>query len=172
MTEFKAANGIDVSRDKMVIQRLKEAGEKAKIELSSTLETEINLPFLTADATGPKHLVLKLSRSKLEQLMGDLIAEDHRAVEARASTDANKPSSEIAEVVLVGGSTRIPMVQQKVREFFGKEGAQGRQSRRGGRARCGGSGWRAFRRRQGHPAARRDPAVAGHRDAGRRDDAR
>ncbi|MCA9675898.1 MAG: molecular chaperone DnaK [Kofleriaceae bacterium] len=118
--EFKKDSGIDVSKDKMVLQRLKEASEKAKIELSSVQETEVNLPYLTADATGPKHLLKRLSRSKFEQMIGDIVA---RAMEPckRALADANKKPSDIHEVILVGGSTRIPMVQQKVKEFFGKE---------------------------------------------------
>ncbi len=118
--EFKKDTGIDVSKDKMVLQRLKEASEKAKIELSSVQETEINLPYLTADATGPKHLLKKLPRSKFEQMITDIV---DRAMEPcrKALADANKKPAEINEVVLVGGSTRIPLVQQKVKEFFGKE---------------------------------------------------
>jgi molecular chaperone DnaK len=120
VAEFKKDTGIDVSKDKMVLQRLKEAAEKAKIELSSVQETEINLPYLTADATGPKHLLKKLSRSKFEQMIEDIVS---RAMEPckKALSDAGKKVSEIHEVVLVGGSTRIPMVQAKVKEFFGKE---------------------------------------------------
>jgi molecular chaperone DnaK len=111
VAEFKKDTGIDVSKDKMVLQRLKEASEKAKIELSSVQETEINLPYLTADATGPKHLLKKLSRSKFEQMIEDIV---NRAMEPvkKALSDA---------VVLVGGSTRIPMVQAKVKDFFKKE---------------------------------------------------
>ncbi|HEX3695909.1 MAG TPA: molecular chaperone DnaK [Polyangia bacterium] len=124
IAEFKKDQGIDVSKDKMVIQRLREAAEKAKIELSSVSETEINLPFLTADASGPKHMQVKLSRAKLEQLMGDLV---NRTIEPskKALADANKKASDIAEVVLVGGSTRIPMVQKLVKEFFGREPHKG-----------------------------------------------
>jgi molecular chaperone DnaK len=124
IAEFRKDQGIDVSKDKMVLQRLREAAEKAKIELSSLQETEINLPFLTADASGPKHLQMKLSRSKLEQLMGDLV---QRTVEPtkKALADAGKKASDIDEVVLVGGSTRIPMVQKIVKEFFGKEPHKG-----------------------------------------------
>jgi molecular chaperone DnaK len=124
IAEFKKDTGIDVAKDKMVLQRLKEAAEKAKIELSTVAETEINLPFLTADATGPKHMQIKLSRSKLEQLMGDLI---ERTIEPcrKALADAGKKASDIDEVVLVGGSTRIPLVQKKVKEFFGKEPHKG-----------------------------------------------
>jgi len=120
IAEFKKDSGIDVSKDKMVLQRLKEASEKAKIELSSVQETEVNLPYLTADATGPKHLLKKLSRSKFEQMIEDIVA---RAMEPckRALADAGKKAAEIGEVLLVGGSTRIPMVQAKVKEFFGKE---------------------------------------------------
>jgi molecular chaperone DnaK len=118
--EFKQESGLDVSKDKMVLQRLKEAAEKAKIELSSTLETEINLPFLTADATGPKHLVKKLSRAKFEAMCDDLFS---RAMEPtkKCLADAKKAAREIDEVVLVGGSTRVPKIQQIVKEYFGKE---------------------------------------------------
>jgi molecular chaperone DnaK len=120
ITEFKADNGIDISKDKMVLQRLKEAGEKAKIELSSTMETEINLPFLTADATGPKHLVKKLTRAKFEAMCDDLFT---RAIEPtkKCLADSKKTAKEIDEVVLVGGSTRVPKLQQIVKDFFGKE---------------------------------------------------
>ncbi|NJK88282.1 MAG: molecular chaperone DnaK [Myxococcales bacterium] len=118
--EFRRDTGIDVSGDKMVMQRLKEAAEKAKIELSSAFETEINLPFLTADQSGPKHLQLKLSRAKFEALIGDLVKKSFDSVK-RALDDAKKSPREIDEVVLVGGSTRIPMIQEEVRKFFGKE---------------------------------------------------
>ena len=120
VAEFKKDTGIDVSKDKMVLQRLKEAAEKAKIELSSVQETEVNLPYLTADATGPKHLLKKLSRSKFEQMIEDIVA---RAMEPckKALADAGKKVDDIHEVVLVGGSTRIPMVQARVKEFFGSE---------------------------------------------------
>jgi molecular chaperone DnaK len=124
IAEFKKEQGIDVSRDKMVLQRLKEAAEKAKIELSSVMESEINLPFLTADQTGPKHLQIKLTRAKLEQMIGDLV---NRSLEPtkKALADAGKKVEDIGEVVLVGGSTRIPMVQKLVREFFKKEPHKG-----------------------------------------------
>jgi molecular chaperone DnaK len=124
IAEFKKEQGIDVSRDKMVLQRLKEAAEKAKIELSSVMETEVNLPFLTADQTGPKHLQIKLTRAKLEQMIGDLV---NRSLEPtkKALADAGKKVEDIGEVVLVGGSTRIPMVQKLVREFFKKEPHKG-----------------------------------------------
>ncbi|MEZ0312925.1 MAG: molecular chaperone DnaK [Myxococcota bacterium] len=120
VAEFKKDQGIDVSKDKMVMQRLKEAAEKAKIELSSVSETDINLPFLTADASGPKHMNMKLSRAKLESLIHDLI---ERSIEPcqKALKDSNKAASEIDEVILVGGSTRVPLVQETVRKVFGKE---------------------------------------------------
>jgi molecular chaperone DnaK len=118
--EFKRDQGIDVSKDQMALQRLKEAGEKAKIELSTLLETEINLPFLTADATGPKHLAVKLTRARLEQMMADIL---DRTVEPckKALTDAGMQPSNIDEVVLVGGSTRIPKVLEIVKNLFGKD---------------------------------------------------
>ena len=118
--EFRGETGIDVSKDKMVLQRLKEASEKAKIELSSTMETEINLPFLTADQTGPKHLVKRLTRAKFEQMCEDLF---QRALEPtkKCLADAKKSPKEIDEVILVGGATRVPKLQQIVKDFFGKE---------------------------------------------------
>ncbi|MEC7522819.1 MAG: molecular chaperone DnaK [Myxococcota bacterium] len=124
IAEFKKDTGLDVSSDKMVLQRLKDAAEKAKIELSSKLETTVNLPFLTADASGPKHLNVKLSRAKLESMIDDLV---DRTLEAskRALSDAKKSPGDIDEVVLVGGSTRIPLVQEKVQKFFGKEPHKG-----------------------------------------------
>jgi molecular chaperone DnaK len=118
--EFKKDQGIDLSQDKMALQRLKEAGEKAKIELSSTMETEINLPFITADASGPKHLVLKLTRAKFEQLIEPILKRLMPPVE-QAIKDAGLDANKIDEVVLVGGSTRIPKVQEIVKGFFGKE---------------------------------------------------
>ncbi|MFT5696382.1 MAG: molecular chaperone DnaK [Myxococcota bacterium] len=119
-TEFKKDNGIDLMNDPMAVQRLREAAEKAKIELSTAQSTDINLPYITADSSGPKHLVMKLSRSKFEQLIEDLV---ERALEPckKALADAGLKPSEIDEVVLVGGSTRIPLVQAKVKELFGKE---------------------------------------------------
>lgn len=120
IAEFKKDQGIDLKSDKMALQRLKEAAEKAKIELSSAQETEINLPFITADQSGPKHLNLKLSRSKFEQMIEDLIT---RSIEPckKALADAGLKASEIDEVVLVGGSTRVPAIQKSVKDFFGKE---------------------------------------------------
>jgi molecular chaperone DnaK len=124
VTEFKKDQGIDLSKDKMALQRLKEAGEKAKQELSTTIETEINLPFITADASGPKHLALKLTRSKLEQLVADLL-ERSMAPVRQCLQDAGVEASAIDEVVLVGGMTRMPKIQQLVKEFFGKEPHKG-----------------------------------------------
>ena len=120
ITEFKKDQGIDLSKDKMALQRLKEAGEKAKIELSSALETDINLPFITADASGPKHLQIKLSRAKFEQLIDDLIAKSIEPCK-QALKDAGLTAADINEVVLVGGSTRIPKIQEAVKKFFGRE---------------------------------------------------
>jgi molecular chaperone DnaK len=120
INEFKKEQGIDIRGDKMALQRLKEAAEKAKIELSSALETEINLPFITADASGPKHLTVKLSRAKLESLCADIF-ERLLTPCKRALDDAKIEKSKIDEVILVGGSTRIPKVQTLVKEFFGKE---------------------------------------------------
>lgn len=122
--EFKKDQGIDLSKDKMVLQRLKEAAEKAKIELSSTVETEINLPFITADASGPKHLVMKLTRSKFEQLVGDLIDRTLNPCK-QAVKDAGLSVADIKDVILVGGSTRIPRVQELVKEYFGKDPNKG-----------------------------------------------
>ncbi len=124
VAEFKKDQGIDLNNDKMALQRLKEAAEKAKIELSSSQETDINLPFVTADAGGPKHLNIKLTRAKLEQLVDDLI---ERSIEPckKALADAGISASNIDEVVLVGGMTRMPKVQKLVKEFFGKEPHKG-----------------------------------------------
>ncbi|HZH14854.1 MAG TPA: molecular chaperone DnaK [Archangium sp.] len=120
IAEFKRDNGIDVSKDKMVLQRLKEAAEKAKIELSSTMETEINLPFLTADATGPKHLNVRLTRAKFEAMIDTLV---ERSLEPcrKCLKDSGVDLKDLNEVVLVGGSTRIPKVQEAVKRLFGKE---------------------------------------------------
>jgi len=118
--EFKKENGIDLHNDPLALQRLKEAAEKAKIELSSSQQTEVNLPYITADATGPKHLVVKLSRSKLESLVEELIKRSLAPVKT-ALEDAGLSPSEINDVILVGGQTRMPMVQQAVADFFGKE---------------------------------------------------
>jgi len=122
--EFKKSDGIDLSKDRMALQRLKEGAEKAKIELSTAMETEINLPFVTADATGPKHLQIKLTRAKLEQLVDDLLQRTMAPVK-QALADAGVDPKKIDEVVLVGGSTRMPKVQQMVREYFGKDPHKG-----------------------------------------------
>jgi molecular chaperone DnaK len=122
--EFKKSDGIDLSRDRMALQRLKEAAEKAKIELSTAMETDVNLPFITADQSGPKHLQIKLSRAKLEQLVDDLLQRTMAPVR-QALADAGVDPKRIDEVVLVGGSTRMPKVQQIVRDFFGKEPHKG-----------------------------------------------
>lgn len=122
--EFKSTNGIDLRQDRQSLQRLKEAAEKAKIELSSMMQTEINLPYITADATGPKHLVMNLTRAKLEQLTGDLIERSLGPVKT-ALRDADLETSKINEVVLVGGMTRMPAVQEAVRKLFNKEPHKG-----------------------------------------------
>jgi molecular chaperone DnaK len=122
--EFKKTDGIDLTKDRMALQRLKEGAEKAKIELSTAVETDINLPFVTADASGPKHLQIKLSRAKLEQLVDDLLQRTMGPVK-QALADAGIDPKKVDEVVLVGGSTRMPKVQQLVKEFFGKEPHKG-----------------------------------------------
>ena len=124
VSEFKKENGIDLSKDRMALQRLKETAEKAKCELSTVTETEINLPFITADATGPKHLTMKLSRSQFERLAMDLFERSMPPVQ-QALKDAGVKPSDIDEVVLVGGSTRIPKIQEIVKQFFGKEPHKG-----------------------------------------------
>ena len=122
--EFKKEQGVDLKADKQALQRLRDAAEKAKVELSSTTETEINIPYVTADASGPKHLVMKLTRAKLEGLVSDLIEKSFKAVE-QAIKDAKMEPSKIDEVVLVGGQTRMPAVQERVKSFFGKEAHKG-----------------------------------------------
>jgi len=122
--EFRKENGMDLKSDKMALQRLKEAAEKAKHELSTAGDTEINLPFITADATGPKHLVIKLTRSKFESLVGDLVENSLEPCKL-ALKDAGLAASAIDEVILVGGMTRMPLVQKRVKEFFGKEPHKG-----------------------------------------------
>jgi molecular chaperone DnaK len=124
VAEFKKSEGIDLGKDRMALQRLKEAAEKAKVELSAVMETDINLPFITADASGPKHLALKLTRARLEQLVEDLLQRTMAPVK-QALSDAGLQPSQIDEVVLVGGSTRMPRVQQLVKEYFGKEPHKG-----------------------------------------------
>ncbi len=122
--EFKKDNGIDLSKDQLALQRLKEAAEKAKIELSSALETEINLPFITSDSAGPKHLYYKLSRSKLEDMVGDYISKSLRLIE-QTLKEANLKTKDIDEVVLVGGQTRMPKIQEEIKSLFGKEAHKG-----------------------------------------------
>jgi molecular chaperone DnaK len=124
VAEFRKSDGVDLSKDRMALQRLKEAAEKAKIELSTVMETDINLPFVTADATGPKHLQMKLTRAKFEQLVDDLLQRSMTPVK-QALADAGLQPSQIDEIVLVGGSTRVPKVQQLVKEYFGKEPHKG-----------------------------------------------
>ncbi|MDH4219754.1 MAG: molecular chaperone DnaK [Candidatus Aminicenantes bacterium] len=124
VVEFKKESGINLTKDKMALQRLKEAAEKAKMELSTTMETEINLPFITADASGPKHLLMKLSRAKLEQLMEDLIERTKQPC-LQALEDAGLKPDDIHEVILVGGSTRIPKVQELVKSLFKREPHKG-----------------------------------------------
>jgi len=122
--QFKRDNGIDLRNDRQALQRLKEASEKAKIELSTTMQTEINLPYITADASGPKHLVTTLTRAKFEQLTGDLVERTVAPIK-QALSDAGLTAGQINEVVLVGGMTRMPAVQEVVRKFFGKEPHKG-----------------------------------------------
>ena len=122
--EFKKDQGIDLKQDRMALQRLKEAAEKAKVELSSTQETEVNLPFVTADASGPKHLAIKLSRAKLEQLVGELV-EGTIGPCRQALEDAKITADQVGEVILVGGQTRMPLVQETVKKFFGREPHKG-----------------------------------------------
>ncbi len=124
VSEFKKESGIDLAKDKMALQRLKEAAEKAKMELSTTMETEINLPFITADASGPKHLLMKLSRSKLEQLVEDIVQRSMGPCK-QALADANLKPENIDEVILVGGQTRMPRIQELVKNFFGREPHRG-----------------------------------------------
>ena len=124
VAEFKKTDGVDLSKDRMALQRLKEAAEKAKIELSSVMETDINLPFITADQSGPKHLQMKLTRSKFEQLVDDLLQRSMAPL-TQALADAGVKPSDIDEIVLVGGSTRVPKIQELVRSYFGKEPHKG-----------------------------------------------
>src|ERR1700694_2110067 len=122
--EFRKSDGVDLTKDRMALQRLKEAAEKAKIELSSTMSTDLNLPFITADQSGPKHLNMSLTRAKFEQLIGDIVQKTMGPLK-QALSDAGVDPKDIDEVVLVGGSTRIPMVQKLVQDFFGKEPHKG-----------------------------------------------
>src|SRR5690606_23706337 len=122
--EFKSEEGVDLRQDAMSLQRLKEAAEKAKIELSSSAQTEINLPYITATASGPKHLVKTLTRAKFEQLTDSLVRRSMAPVE-KALKDAGLSKSDIDEIILVGGSTRIPKIQEEVEKFFGKKPSKG-----------------------------------------------
>jgi molecular chaperone DnaK len=124
VAEFKKSDGVDLGKDRMALQRLKEAAEKAKIELSTVMETDINLPFVTADQNGPKHLQMKLSRAKFEQLVDDLLQRSMEPVK-QAIADAGLKPSDIDEIVLVGGSTRVPKIQRLVKEYFGKDPHKG-----------------------------------------------
>jgi molecular chaperone DnaK len=124
IAEFKKSDGIDLGKDRMALQRLKEAAEKAKIELSTTMETDVNLPFVTADASGPKHLQMKLTRAKFEQLVDDLLQRSMEPLK-QALADAGLKPADIDEIVLVGGSTRVPKIQQLVKQFFGKDPHKG-----------------------------------------------
>ena len=165
--EFQKEQGIDLRRDKLALQRLKESAEKAKIELSSTTQTEINLPFITADASGPKHLTMKLTRAKFEALVDDLVQKTidpcrqaHQGRRARRGRHQRSGPGRRHDAHAEGPGSRQAIVRQGA--------AQGRQSRRGRRGRRCDPGRRAAGRRQGRAAARRDAAVARHRDAGRR----
>ncbi len=160
IAEFRKDTGIDVSKDKMVIQRLKDAAEQAKIELSNKQESSINLPFLTADGSGPKHLQKSLTRSKFEQMMQPLVDRTMEPVR-RALEDSKKRPNEIDEVVLVGGSTRIPLVQETVTEILRQGASQGCQSGRSRGDRGRGAGRCTDRRRARCSVARRYPAVVG-----------
>jgi len=122
--EFKKEHGVDLTKDNLALQRLKEAAEKAKIELSSSTQTEVNLPFITADSSGPKHLLIKITRAKFERLVSDLVERSIGPCK-KALQDAGVKTSDIHEVVLVGGQTRMPLVQQRVKEFFGRDPHKG-----------------------------------------------
>ena len=157
--EFRRENRIDLRSDKLALQRLKEAAEKAKVELSSTQQTEVNLPFITADSSGPKHLAMKLSRAKLEALVEDLI--DRTLAPCKAAIrDAGMGAGDIDEVVLVGGMTRMPKVHDTVKAFFGKEPHKGREPGRGRRDGGRHPGRRTSGRRNRRGAPRRDSASA------------
>ena len=167
--EFRRDQGIDLRSDRMALQRLKEAAERAKIELSSVMQTEINLPFITADASGPKHLTLNLSRSKLEQLVGSLLDRSSGPVN-QALQDASTQASSVNEVVLVGGQTRMPAVVELVKNAFGREAHKGVNPDEVVAIGGGHSGGRPPGRGPGRVAVRRNSAHPGPRDARRRDD--
>ena len=169
--EFKTETGLDLRAkgNEMALQRLKDAAEQAKIELSTAQETEINLPFITADASGPKHLVTKLTRAKLEQLVEDLLQQSV-GPSKQALKDAGVDASKIDEVVLVGGQTRMPRDPAAGEGAVRQGAAQGREPGRSGRDRRGGAGGRSGGRSEGPAAAGRDSADAVDRDDGRRGD--
>ena len=169
VAEFKKENGIDLSADKMAAQRLREAAEKAKIELSGSTTSTINLPFITADATGPKHLDLTLSRAKFNELTASLVEATMGPVK-QALSDSGLSKNEVNKVLLVGGSTRIPAVQDAIKDFMGQGTLQGHQPGRMRRHGRGAAGRRARRRGQGPAAAGRYPSVSGRGNDGRRDD--
>ena len=167
--DFRKREGIDLTKDPMALQRLKEAAERAKCELSTSMETTINLPYITADSSGPKHLQITITRAKFEQLIEPLV-ERLRGPVMKALQDAKLSPSDVADIAMVGGSTRIPMVQKLVTDIFVSRTESRHQSRRG---RCDGRrGTRrgADRRKIGHRAARRDAAFTRCRDAWWRDD--
>ncbi len=163
--QFQKDNGVDLRNDRQALQRLKEASEKAKIELSTTMQTEINLPYVTADASGPKHLVTTLTRSKLEQLTADLVDRTIAPLK-QAISDAGLTASQINEVVMVGGMTRMPAVQDRVRAFFGKEPHKGVNPDEVVAVGAAIQGGRAWRRSQRYSIARCDSAHALHRNSG------
>ncbi len=169
VAEFKKDQGIDLSGDRQALQRLTEAAEKAKIELSSMVQTSINLPFVTADQNGPKHLDYTLTRAKFEQLTADLTDRCRKPFE-NAIRDAKLSIDDIKEVVLVGGATRMPVIQELVKSLDQEGPEPERQSGRSGRGRRGHPSGRARGRSQGRRLARRHPAVARARDPRRRDD--
>ncbi|KAJ9562478.1 hypothetical protein OSB04_007638 [Centaurea solstitialis] len=166
VNEFKTAEGLDLSKDKLALQRLREAAEKAKIELSSTSQTDINLPFITADASGAKHLNISLTRSKFETLVGNLI-ERTRTPCLNCLKDAGLSANEVDQVLLVGGMSRVPKVQQVVTEIFGKNPSKGVNPDEAGGDGCGDSGRDSPRRCEGVASARRHSIVARDRNAWR-----
>ncbi len=167
--EFKKESGIDVRKDPLAMQRLKETAEKAKIELSSSQQTEINLPYITADAAGPKHLNMKLTRAKLESLVEDLVQKTMEPCRI-ALKDAGLSMKDVGEVILVGGQTRMPMVQKAVKDLFGKEPRKDVNPDEAVAVGAAIQGGVLSGRCEGRVAARRDPVVLGYRDPGRRHD--
>ena len=165
--EFKKEHGIDLRGDKLALQRLKEAAEKAKIELSSAMQTEVNLPFITADASGPKHLAMKVTRAKLEALIDELVMRTIEPCRA-ALKDAGLSAGEVDEIILVGGMTRMPKVVEVVKNFFGREPHKGVNPDEVVAVGAAIQAGRAAGRRDRCAVARRDPALARDRDAGRR----